>query len=640
MNKKSILSKSPLRITSSSCILIIFLLLIFFTSAACAANWFVSTKGAGSKNGTSVDNAWPQTGIVWGSMKAGDTLYVVGVLHGLTSFYPTTSGSTNNYFTISGYGANSGIVAGYEYDYTKWTGPDASGVYSLSYTANLYGLIEWSTDPLQYTKLVNAGSKEAMTEGTYYWDNANDVIYWKPVGGTITGKTATTHLAMAIRFNDVSWIKVTNLKTVNILWSIGDRSSANHIWLDHITIANSSQYTSWGAAVQIGLSKTNGGSDNIRISYCTIYDGDNGIYTFAQYTGQNNDNITIDHNTITNMSGNNDAHCIGLQGGSNNTIEYNNLSYCNTGITIFSYGNPDQQTNNNIIRYNHVHHMEGTRAPDLKNMGYNRGYGIGWEGNVVDPSLRTGNQVYNNIVHDCYGNYPYGIGIKGVKGSSNYTNNNTVRNCAPNYQLEGNSASVGVSGVFKNNISLDPGGTTKLHWKDGLYNNGDYSGLSIDNNLYYPDGNKFYLKGIICDFANWKMKLNAVGVVGYDGKSDSVSPLLSNSTGQYSWSSDFKPAANSPVINKGDNSVYFGKPGVFDFTGSVQITDGAGAIVAPGGIVDIGAYEVSGAVSSQTAVVVANANPETISTTTAVSPSTNTLQTVTKVRKPRKLNNR
>ena len=29
----------------------------------------------------------------------------------------------------------------------------------------------------------------------------------------------------------------------------------------------------------------------------------------------------------------------------------------------------------------------------------------------------------------------------------------------------------------------------------------------------------------------------------------------------------------------------------FDFTGSVGITDGAGSITAPGGVVDIGAYE-------------------------------------------------
>ncbi|WP_148202453.1 hypothetical protein [Syntrophus aciditrophicus] len=520
-------------------------------------------------------------------------MYIVGVLHGLFTFNVQANGTINTYFTIAGYDSTSGIVKGYEYPYKAWTGPDIYGTYRISYNNVCHGLYEWITafGPLNYKKLNDAGKVPDRTwvEGSYYYDKMNKILYWKPYGGTITNKTATVYHSSAVYLDGRSWVKVTNLKTVGTEWCIGSTAPSNHIWLDHLTIENTMKRCSYNAAIQVGLAKTLPGTDNVRISYCTISDGDNGIYTFSQSTSTNNDNIKIDHNTITNMYGNADAHCIGFQGGSNNIIEYNDLSYCNTGITMFSFAR--QQANKNIIRYNHVYKMEGNRAPDPGNKGWNRGYGIGWEGNVTDPSLRTENWVYYNIVHDCSGNIPFGINSKAVKGSLNYTLNNVVRNCNPSYRISGNGSGIGVGGVYQNNISLEPGGAYSWHWQDGAFHNGDYSGITVNHNLYYPDGNRFRLGNRDYNFAGWKNQLRAKNVRGADLKSNLSDPLFINSSGSYFKATDFQIKSASPTIDNGDNSAWSGKPGIFDFTGSTGITDSSGTIIAPGGVVDIGAYE-------------------------------------------------
>jgi hypothetical protein len=63
--------------------------------------------------------------------------------------------------------------------------------------------------------------------------------------------------------------------------------------------------------------------------------------------------------------------------------------------------------------------------------------------------------------------------------------------------------------------------------------------------------------------------------------------------------SDYRLRPDSPCINRGSNAVWLGAANVTDYSGAA-ITDASGNIVAPGGVVDIGAYEYVSAVYSLT----------------------------------------
>jgi hypothetical protein len=117
----------------------------------------------------------------------------------------------------------------------------------------------------------------------------------------------------------------------------------------------------------------------------------------------------------------------------------------------------------------------------------------------------------------------------------------------------------------------------------------------MDYNLYYPDTETlFYISRPGQNFRDWKTALMAAGVTGADAHSLTIDPLLTNTSGFYARASDFTLQSISPAINKGDNTVWSGKLSVFDFTGSIAITNDLGLIIAPGGRVDIGAYGSSG----------------------------------------------
>lgn len=589
--KKNYFLRSNFRAKNAWQLFFILFLLLCLSFPALAANWYVSQYGAGKKDGTSVENAWQATNtettaplckgigcINWDNMGAGDTLYIIGTLHNITTFPVLTSGSRDNYFTISGYDAKSGIVLGAEKTYNLWSGPDAYGAFSISYTPTVVGAIEWMTEdgPLTNTKLINAGKIPDRTwvEGSYYKDTGTNTVYWKPVGGSISGKTVTFDATLSIDISNIDWVKVVRLKHYLTKYSIGQTAPASHIWLDNLKIQNIASI-----AIQVNFTRKTLGSDYGKITNCTISDAQNGIYFLSAGNEYNNDYWLISRNIITNIHTSPDSHGIGIQCGSNNIIEHNDISYTNTGITMWC--GKKTVMNNNIIRYNHIYNSETAR-------GDGRAQGIGWEGTNTTSTSMTGNYIYYNIIHDCGG---AGIRPKFID-SANYVYNNTVRNCNPNFYFQGVSAYYPIGGVIKNNLSVDPNGN---HWFISTYNNGDYSAVTINNNLYYPDTEtRFSFKGKSYNFANWKKQLVTGSVNEYDGRSISSNPLLSNLSGRYSLATDFKPMPGSPAIDRGSNSVWFGKQKIFDVTGSTPITSDSGTIVAPGGTVDIGAYDEAG----------------------------------------------
>ena len=434
-------------------------------------NWYVSKAGAGAKDGTSVATAWAYDGVVKGSMAAGDTLYVIGEIRGINGWDPFIDGSAGNYFTLAGYDSTSAIILGPEYESSVWSGPDAYGAYSIDYSNdNIWHLAEWTTASgfmSSYSMMVDAGKDPDgdWIAGNFYNNTTTDKLYWKPLGGTITGKTATVG-AMFEFFVEGTYRKVDGIKTVLLQWAVGIYTSSSYIWLNNVTATYPGRIRIRNSQGEYGVP-----NDHIRVSYCDLSYADCGVYSFGQIEAYDNDYLTIDHNYIHHMTSSGDAHAIGVQGGDNHIIECNELAFCNTGITMYS--SIWQSMNNNIIRYNRVHDMEVAR-------GNSTGYGIGYETTNRTANQCTGNYIHHNLVYD---NEGPGIILKFID-PSNFVYNNTCSGNGTNYYSFPVTTDDNMGGTVKNNISVNP-----VYYHFYLSStSGDFSGFTFSNNLYYPDG--------------------------------------------------------------------------------------------------------------------------------------------------------
>lgn len=358
---------------------------------------------------------------------------------------------------------------------------------------------------------------------------------------TITEYDSSTSMP-DIEFYGADWIKLTNLK-INGKISLRNGLSEN-VWLDHLTIDG------LGNTYIVRLFECN----YVRVSYCTITNGGNGIWNNQPMGGADN-YVTIDHCVLTDFSGDGDSHCIGFyNGGEHWLIEYNDLSYANTGITLYG-----SNISNNIIRYNNIHHMEASRSTATQ-----RGYGIGFEGS---SSSRTGNYIYGNIIHSCTGNDESSMQAAGIRtllnSNANYIYNNTVYDCSPNFEIQ--YLLIGgvvqpTGGIFKNNISISPNDSSGAAYQCHVCvssNTQGYSGLEFNNNLYYPDGSTLFgIGGSRYNFADWKDALIARSIAGADANSLVADPLFTNASGSYDNVSDFTLKKDSPAIDKGEITLY------------------------------------------------------------------------------------
>ena len=491
-------------------ILRIVFLLLAITVNSYATDWFVSQSGSGAANGTSSENAWAKTGVVWNSIQPGDTLYIVGPIYS-NNWESGKSGSESSYITIAGYDSNSGIVMTAQHVNTGFSEPDEYGVYSIStapYTevdSQAKGATEWVTaeGPFGWSKLTLETTlpDETWAAGSYFI--AEGVFYWKPFGGSISNKTISICYNWSYHIKH-EWVKYYNLKFFGGRVFCGHQGTGSeNVWLDNVTVDG------LGSGILINIY-----SDYFRLSNSSVYHGNSGLWSGLCVAN----NVTIDRNRFydfTEVGG--DAHCIGTYGAVNNwVVEFNDLSYANTGLTFWAY--PEEPlclSNNNIIRHNYIHNMEGSR-------GDGRGYGIGWESNISDPSRRTGNAVYGNLIKDCTG---FGINLHFVS-PLNYIFNNTIINCDVSIKSSTNGTGVSMGGEVKNNISISP---IKYHIEIGNAGEGTYSDLAFNNNIYYPDGAAaFYSVSIgspyTTNFAGWKTHLGTLGLTAADANSVVTDP--------------------------------------------------------------------------------------------------------------------
>lgn len=79
-------------------------LILLFTVKLLATDWYVDNTASGSNNGTSWANAWESLAdISWGSISAGDNIYISGGSTFKTyaeTLTPTCKGTAVNYITI------------------------------------------------------------------------------------------------------------------------------------------------------------------------------------------------------------------------------------------------------------------------------------------------------------------------------------------------------------------------------------------------------------------------------------------------------------------------------------------------------------------------------------------------------------
>jgi parallel beta-helix repeat protein len=250
------------------------------------------------------------------------------------------------------------------------------------------------------------------------------------------------------------------------------------------------------------------------------------------YTG-----FIVSYNTISEWKDDG----IDLYSASNTIVEHNTVGPF-TSTTSTEDGNGIKcghaGSTGNIIRYNYIHDINGASPAN------NYGITINGANNI---------QVYGNLVV----NAEYGI-LVSINTSGHKIVNNTFRSARyRGASIQDNVAST----IFQNNICEGVSNS------DFFVNAGD--SITGGYNLFINDA---------CNMHNASYYTNS-------NNTDlcATAPLFISSTNSQLQST-------SPCRNAGNNSVWSGIAGITDYAGRL-ITDAGGTIVAPGGIVDIGAYE-------------------------------------------------
>lgn len=488
------------------------------------ADWYVQPYTwpvkYGTADGTSYDTAWNGfASIVWGpgGVTVGDTLWVCGV-HDAS--YPAgkltvgDSGAPAQHITIRGdcrtknAGYSDGVIwlvrnkypAGY-----AWTGPDAYGVYSaVQYgQSNDIPAIEDQTTVLKNMRKIPDSTWPA---GSYY--HAPPVFYYKPSNGA-----ANEHLVYSSVYDySLSIFDHDYIDVKNITWKMGGAAAvavagANHVTLDSLDI----QFARYGVQVPNNGS-TYLATHNCSLTNSTIHDAGAGIYfsTDASVTDVST-NWTISGNTIYNINRADiwdaDRHAIGVQGARNFTV---------AGNVIHDIGGPNPQSDKAAIDfYNRTFNMYLENNVVTRNLIYNALYGgiVLESNNACDPEKMKNNVMLHNVVMNG-GSSGYGIAWKSFQAADGSPSvkiyNNTVYNCSNSY-TEFEYATPGdqylTSYDFRNNLSMFP---ISRHFRYYPYvagqNNGNWSAITQDNNLYYPDGNYFTWNSIsaLMDFNYFK----------------------------------------------------------------------------------------------------------------------------------------
>lgn len=436
------------------------------------------------------------------------------------------------------------------------------------------------------TFLAMTGGTLAITGGTWDLSSCTSTRLAIITGGdsvdisgiSFTGPGSRSITSHPILIASVASVDIHNNTITNAGYiSISVTGASTHCHISGNTISGGQDYginvgaNSNGAMVHDNIIHDIAyGSTGIKITSdsCEVYN--NSIYNTSLYgislTGTNNKAYMNTIHDVWNAS-NYGAGGVGtgiiiLTTGTTNEIYRNNVYNCYLGIQCStSAGNGGDKIYSNIVRSSYINGIDINGDPGVNHIEvYN-------------------NTVYHNPDATIGGGDPVGHGI--------------------DVQSSGKKAKIANNIIWVNKLG---GGTNNCQ---GLYFNktggaGVISEILLDHNLVYGITNAV-LGRVIDDSAGTNDATTLAGwqtivatkasnlIKGMDGVVASAESHSLSADPLFKSATDFSLKGASPCINAGAD-VWTGTASVFDFAGT-RITNAAGVLVAPGGKVDIGAYE-------------------------------------------------
>ena len=514
------------------------------TTASCAA----SPGAAGAFN--SLDN------IVWGSVGAGDNVYLIGTFDANLTI--AAAGSAGSHITVrgdhvSGSGQIGTTISSHEVHLNN---------YITLYKLTIYGSI--SNKVISIYGPYNIQFIAETNEIRDYGQGAIAAGFSVGESVQINGSSNNDTLIYKIKTisAEASYDKII-VETDNAFWSVIDEAQVSarlyrfkiyhDVTIDGCTVIQVSAGTQ--------LINFNSIPENIIVRNCDLNGNSMDVrgalywYVTANWTRPNN--ILIDNNYIhdigdgTYQEGEYDNHCIGIQASSNMTITNNHMERCAAAIVAYSYNDPGTTIDNLVIAYNLIEKMDGNNQN-----GQYPGSGIIIIGNVVCTLCDPPAEIHHNVIvapFDC----------------PETPNNSSCTGINYSWGVQGKIYSNTISG-FADGIRL--GSTADL--QNNIISNSSRYHIAIpatvgdwteDFNIFYPDtGTKFYKTPTAYNFTDYKTNHPQAGT---NVNSSTADPLLT---------SIYHLGAGSPAIDTGTD------------WGQTKDKAGIGKI---GSAWDIGAYE-------------------------------------------------
>ena len=523
------------------------------------ATWYFDSTGGNDTTGKANDTTHPfktlsklNSLMTSGAFLAGDTAAFKKGSAWNESLNIPISGAAGNSITFTAYGSGASPLF---YDETKISGSgwsdDGAGKYHLNLaSSSCTSLYE---DGVFIPQATNSALTSPSSGPRWYFDSSSQTVYYAPSTGTPSNhilSRSTRGSAFSTGINPLGYITLDGLSfhhVSNAIYLTGS-TSANVGGVNYIAIQNCN-FSDLREGIFL-LERSNNENKFITIRNNTFdYCGTN-IYIATAATGVSNDNIYIGYNKITHsnttkcgvyFAQSGDADGISLQNLSNSTIEHNDISGVSSrgnGITHWTDYTSTVNFNGNKIQYNYIHDVDGG--------------GIDNDAATVNSSDHSCNIIWNIITN--FGRLPSSYaGIKVNSPQSAIDKSLIANNVIYNGQKGVNGLWL-YSGpdyyVVKNNIisTITGGGSlvrTDVRLNHNEYSNNDYDGGST--------GSPFDIGGSAQNWTQWQSATN-------DASSLTVNPGWNSPLNE-----NFHLLSDSPVIDKGDSSIW---NGVTDFFGS------------------------------------------------------------------------
>ena len=562
--------------------------------------WFVrpAGRGYGNGDGTSYEDAWEGLeGIDWTQIKPGHTLYISGDFYYSEYQSPMglivgASGVPGNLVEINGdcksvnpsY-ENGSIWAGLRVAQDEWAGKEGNVWHRENWFYWTVCAASGFVD--SETLLVEARSQAdcSRTEGSYYHDNTQEILYYNPVGDSPANFWSVFSSTGAVYLNGHDYVAIRNLK---LRGASGNRGV---ILLNHSSIDPTDPSQHWqitGCDIAFGSYAgiyTDMDSDYGLIDNNTIHDVPSGTYTISRIGVA--DNITFSNNEVYSGSdkpdifgvSGNDRKGLGGQCGNNLLFEYNYIhDWIAGGIHVYCSGGCE--SHNVTIRYNWIEHLRDSYN-EFSHWGIAR-----LTTNSETSTDRSRNwKIHHNIINDCHGSYGSdpttsgGIGMRiksgvPIQGDTIQIYNNVIANCNYGFVWQADSLEQEIGFDLKNNIFLNHTldhklGGQHIHIATGAQIT-DFLHVDMDYNLYYPNSASSFrwLGQSAKDLDGFREDALSSGGITIEKHAITSEPGLTT---------DFYPRQYSPAIDAGAD---------------VGLTmDFEGTPIPTGSAPDIGAYE-------------------------------------------------